>query len=68
MIYKNSQKQRNSIQYPSALDILNQNEAQAVNIDGLTALADTYLGKYLTLNNKINVIFSLYFLYKINFF
>ena len=68
MIYKNSQKQRNSIQYPSALDILNQNEAQAVNIDGLTALADTYLGKYLTLNNKINVIFSLYFLYKIHFF
>jgi hypothetical protein len=68
MIYKNSQKQRNSIQYPSALDILNQNEAQAVNIDGLTALADTFLGKYLTLNNQINVIFSLYFLYKINFF
>lgn len=68
MIYKNSQKQRNSIQYPSALNILNQNEEQAVNIDGLTALADTFLGKYLTLNNQINVIFSLYFLYKINFF
>ena len=68
MIYKNSQKARNSIQYHSALNILNQNEEQAVNIDGLTALADTFLGKYLTLNNQINVIFSLYFLYKINFF
>ena len=68
MISKNSQKQSDSNQYLSALDILNQNEEQAVNIDGLTALADTFLGKYLTLNNQINVIFSLYFLYKINFF